>query len=102
MADTPSKLDCGFAAPAARILARSDFADIDIERVTEKVGGMSLEETTDLLFQLGPLDEILAGLDGETKHAIRTDLRAALTEFETSGRVSLHAVAWLVTARAGA
>jgi hypothetical protein len=85
-----------------RILSRSDFSDIAIERVTEKVGGMSLEETTDLLFQLGPLDEILAGLDGGTKHAIRTDLRAALTEFETSGRVSLDAVAWLVTVRAGA
>jgi hypothetical protein len=55
-----------------------------------------------MLLQLGPLDEILAGLDGRTKHAIRADLGAALSQFETSGHVSLDAVAWLMTARAGA
>jgi ubiquinone/menaquinone biosynthesis C-methylase UbiE len=100
--DAPGPFAFADADRVRRILSRSDFSAIAIERVTEKVGRMSLEETTDLLFQLGPLDEILAGLDGETKHAIRTDLRAALRQFETSGRVSLDAVAWLVTARAGA
>jgi len=38
---------------------------------------------------------------GGTKHA-RADLGAALSQFETSGHVSLDAVAWLVTARTGA
>jgi SAM-dependent methyltransferase len=100
--DAPGPFAFADADRVQRILSRSDFADIEIERVIEKVGGKSLEETTDMLLQLGPLDEILDGLDGGTKHAIRADLRAALSQFETSGRVSLDAVAWLVTARTGA
>ena len=100
--DAPGPFAFADADRVRQILSRSGFTNIEIERVTEKVGGKSLEEITDMLLQLGPLDEILAGLDGGTKHAIKVDLRAALSQFETSGRVSLNAVAWLVTARAGA
>ena len=83
-----------------RFLSQSNFTDIEIERVTERVGGKPLDETTDLLLQLGPIDEIVTSIDGETKSAIRTDLRVALSQFEISGRVLLDATAWLVFARA--
>jgi hypothetical protein len=82
-----------------RSLSQSDFTEIEIERVTEKVGGGSLDETTELLLQLGPLGDMLTSLDGETRRTIRADIRSALSPFETSGRVLLDAAAWLVTAR---
>jgi hypothetical protein len=41
-----------------RLLSQSNFTDIEIERVTERVGGKPLDETTDLVLQLGPIDEI--------------------------------------------
>jgi SAM-dependent methyltransferase len=82
-----------------RILSRADFTAIEVERVTEKVGGGSLDETTEMLLQLGPLGDMLDSLDTETRQAIRVDIRSALSPFETAGRVLLDAVAWLVTAR---
>jgi SAM-dependent methyltransferase len=82
-----------------RILSRSKFTAIEIERLTEKVGGGSLHETTELLLQLGPLGDMLTSLDAETRRSIRADIHSALTPCEASGRVLLDAVAWLVTAR---
>ena len=81
------------------ILSRSGFVDIEIDRVTEKVGGGTLEETTEMLVQLGPLADTLNSLDDATQSAIRTDIRSALTCFEMAGRVLLDASAWLATAR---
>jgi SAM-dependent methyltransferase len=80
------------------ILVRSDFADPDIERVTERLGGGMLDETTDVLMQIGPLGELLDNVDVETRIAIRADLRSALSEYEVEGRVWLDASAWLATA----
>jgi len=81
------------------MLSRAGFTGIKVDRVIEKVGGGSLAETTELLLQLGPLADLLNTLDDQTRRAIRTDVRSALGPFETSGRVLLDAVAWLVTAR---
>lgn len=52
-----------------RILARSSFGDIETNRLTEKVGGGTVDETTELLLQLGPLGDILNSLDGRTRDA---------------------------------
>jgi len=82
-----------------RILSRSGFGEIETDRLTEKVGGGTLDETTDMLLELGPLGDKLNGLDGSTRSAITADIRTALTRFEASGRVLLDAVALLVTAR---
>jgi SAM-dependent methyltransferase len=81
------------------ILSRSNFSQIEIEWVTEKVGGGSVEETGDLLLQIGPLGEILNKADERTTRSIRDDIHAALRRFELSGLVRLDASAWLVTAR---
>lgn len=91
-----------FADPVRvrRILSRSGFADVQIDRVTEKVGGGNLDETTEMLVQLEPLADTLNSLDDPTQRAIRTDIGTALTRFETAGRVLLDATAWLVTAQA--
>jgi hypothetical protein len=80
------------------ILSRSGFADIEIDRLTQKVGGGTLDETTEMLVQLGPLADALNGLEEATQRAIRADIRAALTRFELAGHVLLDATAWLVTA----
>jgi SAM-dependent methyltransferase len=82
-----------------RILSRSGFGEIATDRLIEKVGGGTLEETTDMLLELGPLGEMLDSLDGAKRSAITADIRTALTRFEASGRVMFDAVASLVTAR---
>jgi len=82
-----------------RILSRSGFSAIETERLTEKVGGGTLDETTDMLLELGPLGDKLNDLDERTRSAITADIRTALTRFEASGRIQLDAVALLVTAR---
>jgi len=81
------------------LLSRSGFSQIVAERVTEKVGGGSLDETAEMLLQLGPLADALNELDEPTRRAIRADVHSALVPFEVSGRVLLDASAWLVTAR---
>lgn len=81
------------------MLSRSGFTDIETDRLIEKVGGGTLDQTTQMLLQLGPLGDKLDGLDERTRRAIAADIRTALTPFETSGRVLFDAVAWLVTAR---
>jgi SAM-dependent methyltransferase len=96
--DAPSP--SAFANPerVRGILARSGFADPGIERVTERLGGGTLDETGDVLMQIGPLGELLDSVDVETRIAIRADLRSALSEYEVEGRVWLDASAWLATA----
>jgi SAM-dependent methyltransferase len=89
-----------FADPerVRRILSRSGFSEIQTDRVIEKVGGGTLDETASMLLQLGPLNSILDSIDERTRSAILADIRSALTDFESSGRVLLDAAAWLVTA----
>lgn len=89
-----------FADPGRvrRILSRSGFSEIQTDRVIEKVGGGTLDETASMLVQLGPLNSILDSIDERTRSAILADIRSALTDFESSGRVLLDAAAWLVTA----
>ena len=82
-----------------RVLSRAGFAEIEIDRLVEKVGGGTLDETAGMLMQLGPLSSVLDGIDEATRSAILTDIRAALADFELSGRVLLDAKARLVIAR---
>src|SRR5436309_372039 len=53
-----------------RILSRSGFGEIETDWLTEKVGGGTLDETTDMLLELGPLGDKLNSLDGSTQNAI--------------------------------
>lgn len=82
-----------------RILSRSGFGEIETDRLTGKAGGGTLDETARMLLELGPLGSIVESIDDATRSAILADIRTALTEYESSGRVSLDATAWLVTAR---
>jgi hypothetical protein len=77
------------------ILSRAGFTGIKVDRVTEKVGGGSLDETTELLLQLGPLADLLNTPDDQARRAIRTGVRSALSSFQKSGRVLLDTTAWL-------
>ena len=97
--DAPGPFALADADRIRRILTRSSFTAVDIERATEKVGGGSLDETTEMLLQLGPLGDMLDSLDAETRHAIRSDIRSGLRPFEIAGRVRFDATALLVTAR---
>ncbi len=49
------------------MLSRASFTGIKVDRVIEKVGGGSLDETTELLLQLGPLAGLLNTLDDQTR-----------------------------------
>lgn len=98
-ADAPGPFAFADLYRVQRILSRSGFGEIETDRLTEKVGGGTLHETTDMLLELGPLGDMLNSLDGQTRSAITADMRTALSRFEVSGRVQLDAVALLVTAR---
>ena len=89
-----------FAEPerVRRILSRAGFSDIETERVIEKVGGGTLDETANLLAEVGPLNSILDSIDEQTRRAIVADIRAALAGLASQGRDSLDAVSWLVSA----
>ena len=71
-----------------------------MDRLTEKVGGGTLEETAGMMLRLGPLDSVLDDIDTNTRGAILADVRTGLAGFESEGRVWVEAVSWLVTARA--
>jgi len=90
-----------FADPerVRRILSRAGFVEVETDRVIEKVGGGTRDETARLLLELGPLGPILEEVDQKTRDAILEDIRTALGSFESSGRAWIDAVAWLVTAR---
>lgn len=90
-----------FADPnrVSGILSRSRFRQVEIDRIGGKVAGLPIDQAADLLLQLGPLGDVLDSLDDQTRLAIRADIRSALVQFESSGRVLLDASAWLVTAR---
>lgn len=83
-----------------RILSRSGFGEIETDRLVEKVGGGTLDETTDMLMRFGALDRILSDVGEQTRDAISADIRTAVAPFESSGRVWLDAVCLRVTARA--
>ena len=82
------------------ILLRAGFREIETDRVSGKAGGGTLDEVARMLLELGPLGGIADELDETTRQAILGDIRGALASFETSGRVLLDAVAWLISARA--
>jgi len=98
--DAPGQF--AFANPdrVRQILSEADFTAIEIERVTERVGGRSVDDTIEMLLQLGPLGNALNDVDDDVGRAVRADIRSALSRFEISGCVWLDAVAWLATARA--
>jgi len=89
-----------FAEPerVRSILSRAGFSDIETERVIEKVGGGTLDETANQLAEVGPLSSILDSIDDQTRRAIVADIRAALAGLASQGRDSLDAVSWLVSA----
>lgn len=90
-----------FADPerVRRILSRAGFVEAETDRVIEKVGGGTPDETARMLLELGPLSSILEEIDQKTRDAILEDIRTAVNGFEASGRAWIDAAAWLVTAR---
>lgn len=90
-----------FADPdrVRRIPSRAGFVEVETDRVIEKVGGGTRDETAHMLLELGPLSSILEEIDQKTRGAILEEIRMALSRFESSGRAWIDAAAWLVTAR---
>ena len=82
-----------------RILTRAGFAEIKTDRVIEKIGGGTRDETARMLLELGPLSSILEEIDQKTRDAILEDIRTALSSLESSERAWIDAASWLVTAR---
>lgn len=82
------------------ILDQANFTNIEIDRLTGQVAGGTLDETAEMLLQVGPLAEALENMARPLVATIRTDIRAALRPYERTERVVLDAVAWLVTAQA--
>lgn len=91
-----------FADPerVKRIMSRAGFGEIRTDRVIEKVGGDTLDESARMLLELGPLSSVLDDVDEKTRRAIFEDIRSALSGIESSNGTRLDATAWLVTARA--
>ncbi len=97
MADpTPfSFADAGFLRET---LQTAGFEDVDVQANDQRVSSGNLEAMATVLLRVGPLGRIL-----RENPDLRTDseprLRAALTEHEENGAVSLRAATWIVTAR---
>jgi SAM-dependent methyltransferase len=98
--DAPGPFALADPSRVSRILSRSGFGEIAVDRLTEKVGGGTLDETAGMMLRLGPIDGVLDDLDANIRGAILADVRIALASFESQGHVWLEAVSWLVTARA--
>ena len=89
-----------------RILSGAGFVELETDRVIEKVGGGTRDETARMLLELGPLSGILEEIDQKTRDAILEDIRTVLRSLASSGRgwidfsgrAWIDAAAWLVTA----
>lgn len=90
-----------FANPnrAEAILSRAGFSGISIDRLDEKVGGSTVDQTTDMLLEVGPARAFIKDVGQETLTAIKAEIRAALTPMAKPDGVFLTAAGWLVTAR---
>ena len=97
--DAPGPFALANPERVRRILSRAGFSDIETERVIEKVGGGTLDETANQLAEVGPLSSIIDSIDEQTRRAIVADIRAALAGLASQGRDFLDAVSWLVSAR---
>ena len=101
-ADPDAPGPTAFANPdrVRSILSQSGFTDIVINSLDEKVGGLTLEQTAEMLVRLGPASRLISGAASEMRDLIGEDVKTALAPLEAAnGAVFLGAAAWLATAR---
>lgn len=85
------------------ILADAGWSDVEITDFRREVqlgGGASLEDTVELMIELGPSKAALEGRDTATHEAVRAAIGDALAPHQRDGGVWLPSATWVVTARA--
>jgi ubiquinone/menaquinone biosynthesis C-methylase UbiE len=83
------------------ILRRAGFHDVAFEAVDElvSIGGGELDETVELLLELGPAAKALREAGCGKTDVVRSAVREAVTPYMTPDGVRMIAAAWIVTGK---
>ncbi|MGP3972630.1 class I SAM-dependent methyltransferase [Streptomyces sp. 8N114] len=99
---SPAARGMGSLVDPARIrqvLGAAGFADIDVTSAEAPMSfGTDADDAADFLFAMGPTRYNLRDVDPATIAGIRTEVREALREFETTDGVRIPGSVWIVTA----
>ena len=82
------------------VLTGAGFADITVEPLDTTLsigGGLTLDQTVDLLLQMGPLGAAMREAGGTARPLVAAAVRDAVASFATPQGVRLQAAAWIVT-----
>jgi len=82
------------------VLTGAGFADIVVEPLdtTLSIGGsLTLDQTVDLLLQMGPLGAAMRDVSDAARPLVATAVRDAVSPFSTPQGVRMQAAAWIVT-----
>ncbi|MBL3669781.1 hypothetical protein JL475_28120 [Streptomyces sp. M2CJ-2] len=84
-----------------RVLTAAGFADIEVAPAEAPMTfGADAGEATDFILAMGPVRHNLREVEPETTARIRSEVRDALVEFETTEGVRIPGHVWIVTASA--
>ncbi len=81
------------------ILADAGFSDVTLHAFNTSIGGLSVEQTVDLAFRVGPLGAVLREKP-ELAPTVAGAVRSALAPYETPAGVLMPAAVWIVQAHA--
>jgi ubiquinone/menaquinone biosynthesis C-methylase UbiE len=104
--DGPGPFSMASQDVVGEILRAAGFVNTAFERVDcPMLVGPTVDEATEFLLEIGPAVDIIrdAGPEGDAKReVIATDLRRALTRYQTDAGVVMSSSSWTVAAQAGA
>ncbi|MFH8371464.1 class I SAM-dependent methyltransferase [Streptomyces sp. NPDC018031] len=82
-----------------QVLTAAGFTDIEVAPSEAPMTfGADADDAADFLFSMGPTRHNLRAADPATVTRVRTEVRDALTEFETPDGVRIPGAVWIVTA----
>jgi SAM-dependent methyltransferase len=85
------------------ILDEAGYQDVEVEGVETELsvgGGLSLDEATEMMMQIGPTARVLqASADESARGPVRDSIREVLARHETADGVRMGAAVWVVSAR---
>jgi SAM-dependent methyltransferase len=100
--DAPGPFSLADDNRVRRILSGAGFADVAIEELNDTLavgGGMELDQTVDLLLQIGPLGAALREAGAAKRSLVALAVREAVAPFATPAGIRMPAAAWIVTGR---
>jgi SAM-dependent methyltransferase len=84
------------------ILSRAGFAGVSLEAIDEMLaigGGADLDQTVEVLLQIGPTAAAVREASEEVKRLVAAAVRESIMPFQTPQGVRMASAAWVVTGR---